>query len=120
MATWASLTPEQQNDVESLANALRGAAVTFESLAQQGSIISAAWNGGISTIVNSLGSGEVIPCTSDLVGAQSLAPADVINFAGYLIDLSNTANNTGGGGYNTAFHQALRVKLCGINAAVSA
>ncbi len=120
MATWASLTTEQKATVESFVNAIRGATTTFAGLTKQGQVIGAAWNGGVSTIVQSLDAGEVIPNTSGLDGAQSVAPADVTNFAGYLIDLSNPANNQGGGGYNTAFHQALRVKFSGINAAVTA
>jgi hypothetical protein len=120
MTTWASLTADQQALVESLANSVRGAFTTAASLTKQGQVIAAAYNGGISTILNSLDAGETIPNTSGLSGAQGLAPADLINSVGYLIDLSNPANNTQGGGYNTPFHQALRVKLTGINAAVTA
>ena len=120
MATYASLTPEQQDSVQSLVNALRAAYIALQAAAKQGQIMGAAWNGGISTIVNSLDAGETIPNTSGYAGAQGLAPADVVNSVGYFIDLSNPSNNTGGGGYNTAFHQALRVKFSGINASVSA
>lgn len=119
MATWASLTNEQKNAVESLANAVRGAATTMARLTHQAEVIAAAWNGGLGTVVQSLDSDEIIPNTSGLDGAQSLAPADLTNFAGYLIDISNTANTQQGGGYNTPFHQALRVKLTGVNASVT-
>lgn len=117
MATWASLTPEQQNAVTSLDRAVRGAQAIEAKLMITGQAISAAWNGGISTVVGTLNDDAtgMIPNTSGLDGAQSLSRADLTNLVGYLIDMSNPANNTGGGGYNTAFHQALRVKASGIN-----
>lgn len=71
MATWASLTDEHKNDVESLANAIRGACVTFSALAHQAEVIGAAWNGGISTIVGSLDSGEIVPQTSGYAGSRT-------------------------------------------------
>lgn len=119
MATWASLTQQQQDAAQSMANAVRGLQITWQHLATGGQVVSAAWNGGISDIVNGLDSGEIIPNASGLAGAQGLAKADLINMVGYLIDASNPANVTGGGGYNTAFHAALRVKACGINASLS-
>jgi hypothetical protein len=120
MATYASLTAEQKDATQSLVNAIRGATIAFAALAKQGQVVSAAWNGGLSDVVNSLDANEVIPNTSGYAGAQGVSKADVTNFAGYLIDLSDAMNDTGGGGYNTAFHQALRVKFSGINAAVNA
>jgi hypothetical protein len=120
MATWASLTPTQQADIQGLVAPLRSFVAELARLGDHGQAISASWNGGISTLVNSLGSTEIIPVgPSGLAGAQGLSPADVVNMVGYLIDLSNPANNTAGGGYNTAFHRALYVKACGINASLS-
>lgn len=118
MATYASLTDEQKDQVQSVLNAVRSAAAVLANLANQGQAIGAAWDGGIATLVNGLDPTEVIPQTSGLAGAQPVAPADLINFAGYLIDLSNPSNQQASGGYNTPFHQALRVKLCGVNAAI--
>lgn len=120
MATYASLTTEQKDAVQSLVNGLRGADVAIQAVMRQAAVLGAAWNGGISDLVNGLTDGEVIPNTSGLAGAQSVSKADAINSVGYLIDMSNAANNTGGGGYNTPFHQALRVKFAGINASVDA
>ena len=119
MATYASLTPAQQDAVQSVANAVRGLQITWQKLATSGQVVAAGWNGGISGIVGSLDAGEVIPNGSGLAGAQGLAPADLTNMVGYLLDASNPSNTQGGGGYNTPFHQALRVKACGINAAIS-
>lgn len=114
MATWASLTPTEQADVQAFMGSLRAFAGDLAILANEGVAVGAAWNGGLSTIVGTLGADEVIPNASGLDGAQGVVPADVANMAGYLIDLSNPANNVGGGGYNTAFHRALMVKLAGI------
>ena len=115
MATWASLTDEQRDTVVSLDRAVRGAQTIEAKLMIAAAAIGAAWNGGVGAIVAGLDAGTVIPNTSGLDGAQSLSQADLSNLAGYLVDMSNPANNQGGGGYNTAFHQALRVKASGIN-----
>ncbi len=118
MAAWADLTPEQQSQVQNLVNPVRSFVAELARVATHGIAASADWNGGTSTIVNSLDADAVIPSTSGLAGAQGLVKADVINMVGYLIDLSNPANNTSGGGYNTAFHRALFVKAAGINASL--
>lgn len=120
MATYASLTADQQALVQSFVNGLRGADIKLQAVMSDALVLGAAWNGGVSTIVQSLDAGETIPNTSGLDGAQGLAPADVTNTAGYFIDMSNSANTVGGGGYNTPFHQALRVKFAGINASINA
>lgn len=121
MATYASLTPAQQDAVENLVNPLRAFAAQLMHLNVLAARISADWNGGVSTIVGTLDSGETIPNTSALAGAQGLAPADVTNLAGYAINhcdpsRSPTANDGTGGGYNSAFIQALAVKAAGIGA----
>ena len=120
MATWASLTYEQKTAVLSVANAVRSLQIAWQQLSEGGLIIAAAWNGGVSTLVDSLADDATgaIPNDTGLAGAQALSRADLTNLVGYLIDSSNPANNQGGGGYNTAFHQALRVKACGVNAAI--
>ena len=120
MASYESKSDEEKAAIQSVANAARGMYIALQGLADDGQILAAAWNGGISDMVNSLDPAEVIPDTSGLDGAQSISKADLINTVGYFIDLSNPANNQGGGGYNTPFHQALRVKFAGINAAASA
>lgn len=125
MATWASLSQAQQDAVQSLVNAERGLAQQMARVTQLASAISAAWNGGISDVVGTLGANEVIPSTSGLAGAQGVVPADVTNFAGYAIVFSDPArsptgsSDTGGGGYSSNFIHALEVKLCGINASLT-
>jgi hypothetical protein len=120
MATWASLTADQKTAVQSVANAVRSLQITWQKLSEGGLIISAAWNGGVSDLVGSLADDATgaIPNDTGLAGAQSLSKADLTNMVGYLIDASNPANSQGGGGYNSAFHQALRIKACGVNAAI--
>lgn len=111
---WSDLTVDEKDKVLNLVNPLRGFSGELAKLSNFGIAISADWNGGVSDIVNSLDATAIIPNTSGLAGAQSLAPADVVNFVGYAINLSDVTNNTGGGGYNTNFHRALEVKMAGI------
>lgn len=118
MASYESLTAEQKQAIQDLANPVRSADSLVSRVMILGQAISASWNGGVSDLVNSLDDGEVIPNTSGLAGAQGVSKADLINSVGYLIDMSDPANNTPGGGYNTAFHLALRVKFSGINASI--
>jgi len=116
MATWASLTNEQQAAVEAVANAERSFSMHMAMAADLGINIAAAWNGGVSTIVGTLGSTEIIPNTSGLAGSQALLPADMTNVAGYAINMSDPSSGQGGtGGYNTGFIRALWVKLAGLN-----
>lgn len=121
MATYASLTPAQQDAVQNLVNPLRTFSAQLMQLNILASRIAADWSGGVATIVASLDSGETIPNTSALAGAQGLAPADVSNLAGYAANHSDpsrapTANDGTGGGYNSNFIQALAVKAAGIGA----
>ena len=117
MATWASLTAEQQSAVEGLANSLRSFAQHVAQASDLGVNLGAAWNGGVNAVVASLGSTEIIPNTSGLAGAQALLPADITNFVGYAINISDPANaSQGTGGYNSGFIRALAVKLAGYNA----
>lgn len=118
MATWASYTEDQRTAVQSVVNAVRSIQVAMQKLAEDGQVISAAWNGGISTLVNGLDAGEMVPNGTAYAGAQSLGKADILNLVQYIIDLSNPANAQAGGGYNTPLQQALRVKACGVNAAI--
>lgn len=111
---WNELTPQEQSQVLDLTNSCRSYAKELAQLANLGDGVGSAWDGGTATVVNSLDSTAVIPNTTSLAGAQDLSPADVTNMAGYAIDLSNPANNQSGGGYNTAFHRALDVKMTGI------
>ena len=114
MATWTSLSPSQQASVETLANGLRAFMSEQAKLADMGVNLAALWNGGVASIVNSLGSTEVIPNTSGLAGAQDLAPADITNAVGYAINQSDPNSSQGGvGGYNTSFIRTLAVKMAG-------
>ena len=116
MATWASLTTEQQNAVQAVANAQRSFSMHAAQAADLGINLSAAWSGGVSAIVATLGSTEIIPNTSGLAGAQSLLPGDMTNVAGYAINMSDPSSAQGGtGGYNTGFIRALWVKFAGLN-----
>jgi hypothetical protein len=82
--------------------------------------ISAAWGGGISTLVGDLQSGDIIPNASGLAGAQDFTQADIADLAGYAVNISNPANSSQGtGGYNGSFIAALFVKAAGINATIS-
>lgn len=78
------------------------------------SSIAAAWAGGSSTLVNSIT--DTIPNSTNLAGAQGVVAADVANEAGYAGLISDATKAETVGSYNNAFHQALRVKFCGINA----
>lgn len=122
MASWASLSADQQDAVQSVANAVRSLQLHWQHLANAGLVVSAAWNGGVSSLVGSLADDAtgLIPNGTSYAGAQPLSRADLTNMVGYLIDVSNPANVTGGGGYNTAFHEALRVKAAGVNATITA
>lgn len=111
---YSELSVEQQEALQNLVNPLRSFAAELAQLSNLGIGLAAAWNGGIGDIVASLDAEESIPSTSGLTGARDATKEDVLAFIGYAIDLSNTANNTPGGGYNTAFHRALAVKLAGI------
>lgn len=124
MSTYASLTLPQQEQVQDLTNNIRSLASLMSEVSILSAAIGASWNGGTSTLVQGLTNTEIIPNTSGLAGAQPLAPADVTNFAGYAItfaDPTKSPNGTDGtgGGYSSAFIQALRVKLCGINASIT-
>ena len=119
MAWPESLTASQQAAVQSFATSCRSFAAGLSQLNILAAAIGAEWAGGVSTLVNSLQSGDLIPNTSGLAGSQDLAPADVANLAGYATNISNPNNaDQGAGGYNGSFIQALCVKAAGINAAI--
>ncbi len=124
MATWASYSADQQAQVQDVVNNERSLSSLMSQVAILSAAIGAAWNGGTSTLVQNLGAGETIPNSSGYAGAQGVQPADVTNFAGYAITFSDptkspNGNDGTGGGYNSAFIQALRVKLAGINASIT-
>lgn len=117
MPMWDKLGDNEREAVQSLANALRGAAVTMGSLTKQGQVISAAWNSGINGLVGSLDSDEVIPNASGLAGARDLTAAEIVVFVGYMVAISDPSNIKESA-FNKSSDQALRVKLSGINAQV--
>jgi hypothetical protein len=121
MAWPESLTASQQQQVQDLTNACRSFMAMLWQLNILGAAIAANWNGGTTTLVQSgLQSGDLIPQTSGLAGAQPLAAADVTNIAGYAINFSNAANaSQGTGGYASPFIEALAVKAAGIGNAIT-
>ncbi len=117
MAWPGPLTADQQNAVITTADNIRSWSAKLTALNELGIQIGAAWNGGVSTMVGSLQSGDLIPTHSSYAGAQQLVPADVTNLAGYAINSSDASAQTQGtGAYASAFILALCVKAAGINA----
>jgi hypothetical protein len=114
MATWASLTPAQQAQVQDLVNAERAQQALLARLIVVSQSIAAAWAGGTSTLVNSIT--DTIPNNTGLAGAQGVVAADVANIANDCALIIDTTKVQATGSYNSAFEQALRVKFCGINA----
>lgn len=121
--TFSSLTVSQQKQIEDLSTSCRSFSSQLSKLCILGSAIASNWSGGTATLVASLNSGEIIPNTTGLDGAQDLSPADVSNLAGYATTISNPSNSPNGnsndstaGSYSSAFIKALLVKACGINA----
>src|SRR5579859_4601526 len=103
-----SLTPSQQAAVQSFATSCRTFAAQLAQLNILGAAIGAEWAGGVSTLVGSLQSGDLIPNTSGLAGSQDLSQADVSNLAGYATNIANPSNSDQGtGGYNGSFIAAL-------------
>lgn len=119
MAWPESLTANQQAAVEAFATNLRSWAALLAQINIVGGAISSAWNGGISTMVGTLQTTDVIPNTSGLAGAQDLLASDVTNLANWASTLANSSNSVQGTGSMASVGiQQTCVKACGINAAI--
>jgi hypothetical protein len=112
MATYASLTSEQKAAVDELANNVRVFAGELAQLCNHGRAAASKWAGNVENIVGSLTNGTTIPNNSGLNEGQSLTKEQLTNLVGYLMTLSETADN--GGGYNTNYHRSLYVAAAGM------
>lgn len=103
MATWASLTPQQQTVVQNwqtLQATWCSAQAKANDLGQQ---VDAAYNAQVSPLA--LANTEIIPLSSGLAGAQSLAVSDTVSIESHIQGIATT--------YNDAAHRQLWVKACG-------
>jgi hypothetical protein len=103
MATWASLTPEQQAVVSNWQNLQRGWANLQAKANDLGQQVDTAYNAQVSPL--SLGNTEVIPNTSGLAGAQSLVYGDAVSIEAHIQAIATTYNDTN--------HRQLWAKACG-------
>jgi hypothetical protein len=112
MATYASLTSEQKAAVDELANNARVFAGELARLCNHGRAAASKWSGNVENIVGTLTNGELIPNQSGMNAGQALTKEQLTNLVGYLMTLSETADN--GGGFNTNYHRSLYVAAAGM------
>ncbi len=101
MATYASLTVEQQNILQNHTNLLRAWAGEQARANNHGSAINSSYNAQVSTILSSLDAGEVIPQTSGLAGSASLTKEEVTTLTSHVQNML-TDMSTHTSGFNTA------------------
>jgi hypothetical protein len=118
MATWASLTADQQAAIQAVATPSRGMAGTLAQLLNHAKDIGLAYSGSVEALIGSLNSGEIIPNNSGLAGASGLTRDQLINLLGYYIVMGATLDGSNGS-YNTNYHRGLYIAAAGINAIVS-
>ena len=103
MATFASLTPQQQAVVENwqtLQAAWCEAQAKANDLGQQ---VDAAYNEEVSPL--SLGSTEIIPITNGLAGAESMVYSNCVTIESHIQGIATT--------YNTIIVRELWLLACG-------
>ena len=103
MATYASLTADQQATVQSWLNLQRAWASAQAKANDLGAAVDTAYNAQITPL--GLGSAEAIPNTSGLDGAQAMVFSDAVTIESHIQSLQSTTNDTA--------HRGLWVKACG-------
>jgi hypothetical protein len=94
MATWASLTPPQQQQVLAWMPLLRSGVITLVQSCNAGASLDGIWTASVSALVNSLDADTVVPDSTGLAGAQPLAREDVINLMTAIESLLASANTS--------------------------
>ena len=112
MATYASLTQEEKDLLKSYTNFIRAWAGEQARTNNHASASNDDWNAQISTIVNSLDPGEIIPNESGLDGAASLTKEEVISLTSHTENIL-TDMSTHTSGFNTAALRQLWTKATG-------
>lgn len=112
MASWASLSASDQNEVIDLLRAARLWSSMMHRINNLGLAIAAKWSGNVESIVSSLDAG-LIPPTNNIAEAEQLTKAEIQNLVGYAITCSATPDNSSGS-YNTNYHRALFVRAGGL------
>jgi hypothetical protein len=104
MATWASLTSEQQAVYQTWERQLRAAMGQFFRLAQNMEAIDAVYNGQITGM--SLDGAELVPNSSGLPGSESITGAEAVTLESYLQGMLST--------YFTTAHQQNMAQAAGL------
>lgn len=113
MATYADLTQEQKDAVQTLQTMTRATAGEIARLANHCRAIASGYTGNVETMLATITSGsEVIPKSDGLAGSQSLTKTELINLIGYCLTLSDPTDNAAGS-VNTNYHRALYSKAAG-------
>jgi hypothetical protein len=115
MATWASLTPQQQATVQATVNLLRPYLGALSHELNTANDIGIQYGAGSQAIVATLAGTEIIPNTSGLAGAQDLTQSQFMSLITVLLTIGATANGATGS-YNTPFYRNLYMLAAGINA----
>lgn len=117
MATWNSLTAQQQQTVQDVATPARALAGEFAQLCNKAKDLGLAYNNGAAAILATVTGSELIPNDSGLAGAQSITRDQLVNLIGYYTTIGATPDGSSGS-YNTNYHRAVYLAAAGINAVV--
>jgi len=112
MATYASLSQEEKDLCAAYTNMLRAWAGEQARANNHAAAIDADWVAQISTIINSLDVGEVIPNASGLAGAASLTEGEATTLTSHCQNIL-TDMSTHSSGFNTAGFRQAWTKACG-------
>lgn len=106
MATYASLTQEQKDILQTWVNLVRSWAGEQARVNNHGAAIDTMYNAQITAILAALDDNAIIPNTSGLAGSQSLdADAEVVAIQAHIQGISTN--------YNTSGHRQLWTKAAG-------
>lgn len=103
MATYASLSPEQQGIVKNWLNLQRSWCAAQAKANDLGQQVDTAYNAQVSPLA--LGATEVIPNDSGLAGAQSMVVSDAVSIESHIQAIATT--------FNDAPHRQLWAKSAG-------
>lgn len=109
---FASLTQEQQDNVQALCAVARPLTGEFARLLEKFQAVVAGYSGNVETILGQLDNADVIPNATDLAGAQGMTKAELVNLIGYMIVACATPDGSSGS-FNTNYHRSLYVKAAG-------
>ena len=105
MATYDSLTTEQKNILQSFTNFVRAWCGEQARTNNHGGAANVDYNAQASAIIASLDAEEIIPNTSGLAGAASIAKEDLISTVSHIQGIETN--------YNTSGHRQLWDKMAG-------